>query len=76
MNYDELRYRALTGKASKTDIIMYMDDNNTDSIVLDNDLEIRRKDDDYYVVFDADWGKESIGLQLFLIINRQKHGLF
>jgi regulator of RNase E activity RraB len=60
------------GKISAEEIKAYMIQNNIDSMVLHNGIEIKKDPiGTYIVVFDSEDGKDSIGLDLFLMINKQ-----
>jgi hypothetical protein len=74
---DDIEYitlKSMTGDISSAWIKAYMILKNLDSITLQNGLIIKKYRDDYYVVeFETEeHGKDSIGLDLFLMINKQR----
>jgi DNA repair exonuclease SbcCD ATPase subunit len=66
--------KAMMGTIGSLWIRTYMLQNNLDNITLQNGLIIKKLREDYYVVeFETEEnGRDSIGLDLFLIMNKQR----
>lgn len=71
-----ISYKAMVGELTSIEIIAYMEVNKMEKLTLHNGLTINKTNlNNYYVVdFVNDGVNDSIGLDLFLLLNKQHYG--